>query len=205
MSIATHFNDPMRVIKFTANAEGKIRCARRPQQKVLFTLRSEVFGGLEVVLLDWLSAIDHFRCRAVVATSNEAQAKKLTENSLPVEGLPLVVRCLRPQDGGVRLFWCRIREWHAFLSSVGPDIIIFPEGAPPPDYDWQLQLPDSLPAGGTVSFTKDWIRFTGNYRRNLARKSHTRYAPLGQGRLVIRRHLRGISFDPLWRANAMVW
>jgi hypothetical protein len=59
-------------------------------EKVLFLAKSREFGGLEIVLLDWLSLIDYSKVSVVVCCyGTETLKHRLAATSLPIEFIEL--------------------------------------------------------------------------------------------------------------------
>jgi glycosyltransferase involved in cell wall biosynthesis len=91
-------------------------------KKVLFLTWGVEFGGLEVVLLDWLSGIDYSKVSVVLACrAPDLFREKLTEKGLKVELVQL-----RIPDG--EPFWRTFPPWYRMFSSIRPDKIVFLEG-----------------------------------------------------------------------------
>jgi len=91
-------------------------------EKVLFLTWGIEFGGLEVVLLDWLSGIDYSKVSVVLACrAPEIFREKLAEKGLKVELAPLEI-----SEG--QAFWTTLQSWFRTFSSIRPEKIIFLEG-----------------------------------------------------------------------------
>jgi glycosyltransferase involved in cell wall biosynthesis len=89
-------------------------------EKVLFVIDTLEFGGLEIVLLDWLSAIEYSKVSAVVCTRLDVLPAKLAEKRLPVEIVKLAITDDEP-------FWKAYQKWLRLLSSIRPAKIVFVE------------------------------------------------------------------------------
>lgn len=91
-------------------------------EKVLFLTWGIEFGGLEVVLLDWLSGIDYTSISVVLACrAPEIFREKLGEKGLNVELVQLRIPESKP-------FWRILQAWFRTFSSIRPDKVIFLEG-----------------------------------------------------------------------------
>jgi glycosyltransferase involved in cell wall biosynthesis len=90
-------------------------------QTVLFVIRTVGFGGLEVLLLDWLGGIDYSKTRVVVACAKDVYSSALARMGLPVECIHVAI----PDEDPV---WSTLPKWISVLSSVRPTKIIFVKG-----------------------------------------------------------------------------
>lgn len=90
-------------------------------ERVLFLINAREFGGLETVLLDWLSGIDYSQASVVLGCRGAALTEKLTARGLPVETIMVAI----PADESL---WTALRKWMRLLSSIRPARIIILEG-----------------------------------------------------------------------------
>jgi glycosyltransferase involved in cell wall biosynthesis len=90
-------------------------------EKVLFVTWGVEFGGLEIVLLDWLSRIDYSKVLVVLCCRSDILLEKLTAKGLPVECVKLAV----PEK---ETFWKLFPKWLRIFSSIRPQKIVFLEG-----------------------------------------------------------------------------
>lgn len=91
-------------------------------EKVLFLLKAREFGGMEVILLDWLSRIDYSKVSvAVCSYGTDVLWKRLDASGLPLQTIRLSVPDNQP-------WWKVLRKWVQFFSSVGPEKIVVMEG-----------------------------------------------------------------------------
>jgi glycosyltransferase involved in cell wall biosynthesis len=90
--------------------------------KILFLTKSREFGGLEVVLLDWLSQIDYAKVSvALCCYGTDALWKRLANRGFPVEIIPLTVSDSEP-------VWKTFPQWVRLFRTVRPSKIVFVEG-----------------------------------------------------------------------------
>jgi glycosyltransferase involved in cell wall biosynthesis len=90
-------------------------------QKVLFLSKSREFGGLEVVLLDWLSQVDYAQVKiAVCCYGTDTLWQRLAKNGSPVD-------CIRLDISDSQPFWKAFPKWVRLFKSIQPDKIIFLE------------------------------------------------------------------------------
>jgi glycosyltransferase involved in cell wall biosynthesis len=90
-------------------------------EKVLFLARSREFGGLEVVLLDWLSRVDYTRASVTVCCYGTTTFwEKLAATGFPVEGTELTIPENEPRRKA-------FPQWRRLFASIRPDKIIFLE------------------------------------------------------------------------------
>jgi glycosyltransferase involved in cell wall biosynthesis len=108
---------------------------RKNRTRVLFLLRTTGFGGMEVMLLDWLSELDFSAAEVTLATTNSALCERLAELGFPVKTLPL------PEKKYLRRgVFERLARWWWLMRSERPDTVAFLEGSPPPDFDLMATL-----------------------------------------------------------------
>lgn len=92
-------------------------------KRVLFVIRAREFGGLEVVLLDWLSQVDFEKASVVVCCwGTDALRQRLASTAPRVEIVPL------PAREGASPF-AALPRWVRLFRSIRPDKIIFLESA----------------------------------------------------------------------------
>src|SRR5882724_3607516 len=89
-------------------------------EKVLFLIDAPEFGGLETVLLDWLSGIEYSKASVVLCQRGDVLKEKLVVKGLPVESIKLTI-----PDG--ESFWKAFLNWLRLLSSIRPQKIVFVE------------------------------------------------------------------------------
>ncbi len=96
--------------------------ARSPNvPRILFVVNADEFGGLEVVLLDWLQGIDFSKASVVLCYRADVLKERLAAKNLPVETIKLNIANGEP-------WWQAFRKWRRVFSSVKPDKIILMEG-----------------------------------------------------------------------------
>ena len=88
--------------------------------KVVFVTWTLEFGGLEIVLLDWLGGIDTSKVSATLCTRSRVLADKVASKKLPIE-----ITKLNMADG--EPFWRSFGKWVQLWRSIRPDKIIFLE------------------------------------------------------------------------------
>jgi glycosyltransferase involved in cell wall biosynthesis len=92
-------------------------------ERVLFVVNAEEFGGLEVVLLDWLSGIDYSKVSVALCYRSDVLKQKLALLNLPVETIKLNF----PAGAG-ESSWKAFWSWRGVFSKVQPGRIILMEG-----------------------------------------------------------------------------
>jgi glycosyltransferase involved in cell wall biosynthesis len=90
-------------------------------ERVLFLINAREFGGLEIVLLDWLSRIDYSKISVVLGSRGDALGERLAARGLPVESVKLTVSADEP-------FWKALPNWVRVLSSIRPAKTVLLEG-----------------------------------------------------------------------------
>jgi glycosyltransferase involved in cell wall biosynthesis len=90
-------------------------------ERVLFVVNSEEFGGLEIVLLDWLSGIDYSRVSVALCYRSDILKERLIAKGLPVETVKLNVSNHEPR-------WKEFWKWCRIFSSVRAQKIVLMEG-----------------------------------------------------------------------------
>jgi glycosyltransferase involved in cell wall biosynthesis len=94
---------------------------RVPMERVVFVVNAREFGGLEIVLLDWLSAIDYSKVSVVLCCQGtNALREKLAASGLPVELIKLTVSEDEP-------FGKAFPKWLHLFSSIRPQKIVMLE------------------------------------------------------------------------------
>jgi len=90
-------------------------------QRILFVVKAREFGGLETVLLDWLSQIDFSKASiAVCSYGTDTLRQKLAALAPQVESVSLTI-----SDDAA--FWSALPGWTRLLSSTRADKIVFLE------------------------------------------------------------------------------
>jgi glycosyltransferase involved in cell wall biosynthesis len=112
-------------------------------KRVLFVLNAGEFGGLEIVLLDWLSAIEYSKVSVALCYRADVLLEKLTLKQLPVETVKLTIPDREP-------FWNAFSKWLRVFSSVRPHDLIFLEGSLG-DFGLIPMIAARLSTRGTVS------------------------------------------------------
>jgi glycosyltransferase involved in cell wall biosynthesis len=90
-------------------------------EKVLFVVNAEEFGGLEIVLLDWLSGIEHSKAAVVLCYRTDVLRERLAVRGLPAEAIKLNVADSEP-------WWQALWTWRRVFSSIRPHKIVLMEG-----------------------------------------------------------------------------
>jgi glycosyltransferase involved in cell wall biosynthesis len=90
-------------------------------ERVLFLINAREFGGLEIVLLDWLAAIDYSRVGVVLGCRGAALRERLAARGLPVQTITVAI----PAD---ETPWKAVPKWARLLSSTRPTRIVILEG-----------------------------------------------------------------------------
>ncbi len=90
-------------------------------ERVMFVVKAREFGGLEIVLLDWLSAIEYSKVSAVLCCEGtDVLRDKLAASGLPVEIIKMTVSDGEP-------FWRAFSKWLWLFSSIRPHKIVILE------------------------------------------------------------------------------
>lgn len=89
--------------------------------KILFIRRTGAFGGVEVLLLDWLWGINYENNTVVLASTTDIISNKLQNNDLPVEYKILSLPVL---GSFIEIY----KSWVTDIKSVSPDKIVIMEG-----------------------------------------------------------------------------
>lgn len=90
-------------------------------ERVLFVVNGHQFGGLEVVLLDWLSGIDLARVSVFVCDGAELMADRLAQRGLSVTSL-------KPQVKAEGSFVRTFLGWWRVLRGIRPGKVVLLEG-----------------------------------------------------------------------------
>jgi len=91
-------------------------------ERVLFVVNSREFGGLETVLIDWLSGIEYSKAVVTLCYRAEILIEKLAPKRLPVHIIKLTI-----PDG--ERCWKAFAKWRRVFSSVRADNVILLEGS----------------------------------------------------------------------------
>jgi glycosyltransferase involved in cell wall biosynthesis len=90
-------------------------------ERVLFVVNAVEFGGLEIVLLDWLSGIDYSKVSVVLCYRSDILQQKVASTGLPVETIQLSIPDGEPA-------WKTLQNWRRTFSSIRPQRIVLLEG-----------------------------------------------------------------------------
>lgn len=125
-------------------------------EKVLFLLKAREFGGMEIVLLDWLSRVDFSKVAATICCyGTDAFRERLRATGLPVESIPLTISDDEP-------FRKTFPQWRRLFESRRPDKVVMLEavtselGATPVVAAWRAGVPR------TYLFEANWGRDPGS-------------------------------------------
>lgn len=123
-------------------------------ERILFVVKAREFGGLEIVLLDWLSQVDYSRVSiAVCSYGTDTLRQKLSSLGPQVEIIPLNISDDAP-------IWKALPAWRRLVSSTRSDKIVFLEamvgdfGVLPVFAAWRLN------PGRVYLFEANWGRAT---------------------------------------------
>jgi len=108
-------------------------------KRVLFARRTYGFGGVEVVLLDWLKRIDYSAYEVFVCSPADVFSKRIADAGLRANFVHLsehevthIYGRYRPEEGIIDLvkgsFWHFFPIWLRFLWSIKPDVVVFLDG-----------------------------------------------------------------------------
>jgi Glycosyl transferases group 1/Glycosyltransferase Family 4 len=140
-------------------------------EKVLFLLKAREFGGMEIVLLDWLSRIDYSRVSAVICCyGTEALRDKLAATKLPVDNVPLRVS---DQESALKTF----PQWIRLFRSIGPDKIVMLEAVTSELGVTPVVAARCSGRRRVVLFEANWGRSAGPAPGDLNRKLHYGFLP----------------------------
>jgi glycosyltransferase involved in cell wall biosynthesis len=90
-------------------------------QKSLFVIKNSGFGGLEVILLDWLGGVNYSKASVVVVCRADIYSDIFDRKGIPVRCVPLTI-----SDG--ESFFTSLYNWWRLFSLVRPNRIILLEG-----------------------------------------------------------------------------
>ena len=157
-------------------------------QRVLFLIKAREFGGLEIVLLDWLSRIDYSETSVVLCCyGTDALREKLALSGLPVESVQLNISDREP-------FFKTLPKWLGLFSSIRPDKIVILEAvvseldATPVVAAWWTNR------GRVFLFEANWGRSLVPASSTVKRKLHYGFLPgigLHRFKEIVRQRLRG--------------
>jgi hypothetical protein len=91
------------------------------KEKILFIRRSAAFGGIEVLLMDWISSIDFGKNAVTVASTMDCYSDKIADKGVPVS----CKTCSLPVMGNP---WNIYRSWSRDIRKVSPNKVVFLEG-----------------------------------------------------------------------------
>ena len=113
---------------------------------ILFLRRSKAFGGIEVLLMDWISSIDFGKNAVTVASTVDCYSDKIAERGLPVS----CRTCSLPVMGTP---WEIYRSWSRDIREVSPDKVVFLEGRVD-EIPFSAVLAGYVATGGNVYMTE---------------------------------------------------
>jgi glycosyltransferase involved in cell wall biosynthesis len=157
-------------------------------QRVLFLVKAREFGGLEIVLLDWLSRIEYAETSVVLCCyGTDALREKLASSGLPVESVQLNISDREP-------FWKTLPKWLRLFSSIRPDKIVILEAMVS-----ELDVTPVVAAwwtnrGSIFLFEANWGRSLVAACSTRKRKLHYGFLPgigLYRYKEIVRQRLRG--------------
>lgn len=90
-------------------------------KRVLFVVNAGEFGGLEIVLLDWLSGIEYSRVSVALCYRADVLKERLAAKGLPVETVKLNIADHEP-------WWKAFWRWRRIFSSIRAHKIVLMEG-----------------------------------------------------------------------------
>jgi hypothetical protein len=102
-------------------------------KRILFARRTYGFGGVEVILLDWLKRIDYASVEVFVCSPKDVFSERIVEAGLPAKFVHLseaeVLRIYgryRPDEGIIdlvkRSFWHFFPIWLSFCAASNPTL-----------------------------------------------------------------------------------
>lgn len=157
-------------------------------EKVLFVVKAKEFGGLEIVLLDWLSQVDFSKVSvALCCYGTDTLRERLAATGWPVESIQLTIPEYDP-------FWKAFPKWLRLFSSIRPDKIVILEAVLS-----ELNATPVLAAwwsvrGGPYLFEANWGRSVATAAPTGKRKLHYGFLPgigLYRYKELFRQRLRG--------------
>jgi glycosyltransferase involved in cell wall biosynthesis len=156
-------------------------------EKVLFLVKAREFGGLEVLLLDWLSGVDCSKASvALCCYGTETLRQKLACLKMPIESIPLSISDSEP-------FWKTFPKWLRLFSSIQPNTVVILESVVG-EFDVIPVLAARLSARGQITlFEASWGRSLSSSVKP-ARKLHYGFLPgigLHRYKEMFKQRLRG--------------
>jgi glycosyltransferase involved in cell wall biosynthesis len=157
-------------------------------ERVLFVVKAKEFGGLEIVLLDWLSRVDYSKVSVTLCCyGTDALSERMAASGLPVDSIKLTISENEP-------FWRAFPKWLRLFSSIRPHKIVILEAV--------LSELDATPVlaawwsnrGSVFLFEANWGRSVLTATPKLKRKLHYGFLPgigLYQYKEIFRQRLRG--------------
>ncbi len=115
-------------------------------EKILFIRRSAAFGGIEVLLMDWISSIDFGKNAVTVASTLDCYSDKIADTGLPVT----YKTCSLPVMGSP---WNIYRSWSRDIRDISPDKVVFLEGRVD-EIPFSAVLAGYVATGGNVYMTE---------------------------------------------------
>src|ERR1700749_1817333 len=108
-------------------------------KRILLARRTYGFGGVEVILLDWLKRIDYSAYEVLVCSPKDVFSQRISDAGLRAKFVHLsqdeVLRIYgryQPEDGIIDLvkgsFWHFFPIWLRFLWNLKPDTVVFLDG-----------------------------------------------------------------------------
>jgi glycosyltransferase involved in cell wall biosynthesis len=157
-------------------------------KKILFLIKAREFGGLEIVLLDWLSQIDYSKAEVIVCCyGTDALISRLTRSGP-------AIRCVKLTIPEGEPFWSSLPKWLRLFASIRPCKIVILEAILS-----EFNLTPVLAAwwsshGGLFLFEANWGRSMSRASSMTKRRLHYGFLPgLGLYRYkeLITQRLRG--------------
>jgi glycosyltransferase involved in cell wall biosynthesis len=158
-------------------------------EKVVFLLKAREFGGMEVILLDWLSRIDcSITSVAVCSYGTPTLWERIASLGLPIETVPLTISDEEP-------FWKVSSKWLGLFSSIRADKIVILEG-----FIGEIGLTPLMAArwrnrqGRTLLYETNWGRSLFPDSATTRRKLHFGFLPgvgLYRYRELVKQRVRG--------------
>jgi glycosyltransferase involved in cell wall biosynthesis len=94
---------------------------KNKKDKVLFIRRPGAFGGIEVLLLDWMKHVDYRKNEVVLASTKDYFSDNIQENRFPVEYKTLSLPVL---GSSLSIY----RSWAGDIKRISPDKIVIMQG-----------------------------------------------------------------------------
>jgi glycosyltransferase involved in cell wall biosynthesis len=95
---------------------------RTAKEKILFVIQTTGFGGLEIIVLDWLRHIDYSTASVVLIYRDSSIELRVRQLGLPVE-------CIQSTETTNLSFWKLFKTWISYLVSIRPSRIVLFEGS----------------------------------------------------------------------------